>query len=59
MIETVDKRLRLQDEIRQRLKGVCGNLAAADFQELIERIADNTIKSEARMCQFSLRPLPH
>ena len=58
MREMADKRLRLQDEIRQRLKGVCGDLPAEDFQDLIEKIADNTIKSDERMGQFGLRSIP-
>ena len=57
MIERVDKRLRLEDEIRQRLKRVCGDLASEDFQNLVEQIADNSIKSDERMCQFRLRPI--
>jgi hypothetical protein len=59
VIERVDKRLRLEDEIRQRLKNVCGALTPEDFQVLIEQIADNSIKSDERMCQFRLRPVPH
>jgi hypothetical protein len=58
VIERVDKRLRLEDEIRQRLKGVCGDLTSEDFQSLVEQIAGNSIKSDERMCQFRLRPVP-
>lgn len=56
MIERVDKRLRLEDEIRQRLKKVCNNLNAKDFQVLVEQIADNNMKADARMSMMRFRP---
>jgi hypothetical protein len=56
VIERVDKRVRLEEEIRQRLKGVCCDLEPKDFQSLIEQIADNNMKSDARVSLFRLRP---
>jgi hypothetical protein len=56
LIEKVDKRLRLEDEIRQRLKRVCSNLTAEDFQILVEQIADNSLRSDARIGLFRLKP---
>lgn len=56
MGDKLERRLRLHDEIRQRLKGVCCELTTDEFQVLIEQIADNTLKSDARIGLFRLKP---
>jgi hypothetical protein len=48
VVEKRDRRLMLQDEIRQRLGTICSNLEKEDFEVLVEKIADNAIKSDVR-----------
>lgn len=43
-----DRRTKLKGEIRQRLKSICANLSERDFQDLVEKIADNQLRGDAR-----------
>ncbi len=52
MGERAERRLKLESEIRNRLECVCSELPKDDFDRLIEKIADNTIKSETRTGQM-------
>ena len=40
-----ERTAQLKEEIRARLRGVCGNLPEASFEELVQKIADQTRKS--------------
>ena len=40
-----ERTAQLKEEIRARLRGVCSNLPEASFEELIQKIADQTRKS--------------
>jgi hypothetical protein len=43
-----ERELKLKEEIRHRLAEVCSNLGPAEFEELIDKIADNQLKGEYR-----------
>ncbi|HUQ47928.1 MAG TPA: hypothetical protein VM053_06740 [Gemmatimonadaceae bacterium] len=43
-----ERALKLKEEIRNRLEGVCSNLSPEEFQKLIDQIADNQLKGEFR-----------
>ena len=47
-----ERQLKLKGEIRQRLASICSNLSEPDFQDLIEKIAANYVKADARMLRF-------
>jgi len=34
-----------KDEVRERLKNVCSNFSDAEFDDLIDKIADNEMKT--------------
>ena len=40
--------MKLKDEIRHRLETICSNLNEKDFEQLVEQIADNSLKGELR-----------
>ena len=44
----MEKRLKLEGEIRVRLKSICSKLGDEEFDKLVEKIADNSIRSDAR-----------
>lgn len=48
-----ERTARLKEEIRARLRGVCGHLPEASFEELVQKIAD-----QARKSLISERPPP-
>ena len=48
-----DRTAQLKEEIRARLRGVCGNLPEASFEELVQKIAD-----QARKALSPERPSP-
>ena len=43
-----ERELKLKDEIRQRLAVICSNLSPREFDELIDKIAENQLKGEYR-----------
>ena len=48
MGDRLERELTLKDEIRQRLKSICSNLSQREFDELIDQIARNQLKTEYR-----------
>ena len=40
-----ERTAQLKEEIRARLRGVCSNLPEASFEELVQKIADQTRRS--------------
>ena len=52
MGDKLERREKLTGEIRQRLQKVCQHLSETDFQELVDKIADNYMKSDARSVRF-------
>ena len=50
--DRIERELKLKEEIRHRLEAICSNLSPDEFQELIDKIAGNQLKSEYRPFQF-------
>ena len=48
MGDRLARELKLKEEIRQRLEGICSNLSPVEFQKLIDQIAANQLKGEYR-----------
>ena len=47
-----ERRLKLEREVRVRLESICSNLTEAEFQKLIEKIAENSINADVRSARF-------
>jgi hypothetical protein len=58
LIDESQKRSKLQAEIRKRLECVCGDMAEDDFEDLIGKIADNSLKADARLSEFGFGSRP-
>lgn len=52
MGDRVERELKLKEEIRKRLEGICSNLSPDEFQKLIDKIAANQLKGESRPYRF-------
>jgi len=51
-----DKLTRLKGEIGRRLRQVCTHMTEQDFEEMVQKIADNELRAERRMNQEAGRP---
>ena len=53
MGDRLERELKLKEEIRHRLEGICSNLSPVEFQKLIDQIATNQLKGEYRPFRLS------
>ncbi len=47
-----EKLARLKGEIWRRLRQVCSHMTEQDFEEMVQKIADNELRAERRMSQL-------
>ena len=43
-----NRKVKIRDDIAQRLRKVCSDLPETEFQELVDEIADRQLKGERR-----------